>query len=149
MQLGYWTPHVDERKTAAMLMSVADENTLWALEKMRRGETLARSVGDTGLLYCPDRASQSVLLLDAPALLVAGRGSCGSIVAFEAGLLRARAVLEDAVPLPVARGRYKPILLRRPGTATIDYWHAVVRTPSGLMDPTVGLRQVCPTPEYA
>jgi len=149
MQLGYWTPHVDERKTAAMLMFVADENTLWAIEQMRRGKDVPRSVSETGLLYCPDHASQSVLLIDAPALLRAGTGSCGSIAALEVGLLRAQAVLEDAVPLPVARGRYQPSLLRRPGTRTIDYWHAVVRTPSGLTDPTASLRQVCPTPEYA
>ena len=149
MLLGYWTPQVDERKTAALLHHIADENTRWALRSMQRGEAVPRSVTDAGVLYCPDRASQSVLLVDAPALLGVGVGSCGSIATLEVGLLRARAVLKGAVPLPVARGRYQPSLLRRPGTNAIDYWHAVVRTPTGLLDPTTNLRQVCPTPEYA
>ena len=147
--LGYWTSTVDEAKTAALLARVADDNTQWALLAMRRGDRVPRSVSETGLLYCPDRASQALLLVDGPALLEVGTGSCGSIAALEVGLLRAHAILERAVPLPVARGRYQPSLLRRPGTKTIDYWHAVVRTPEGLVDPTVSLRQVCAAPEYA
>jgi|GEM_PF-2218793 len=149
MTLGYWTPQIDERKTLALLGLVEDENTAWALDAARRGQRIPRSARDAGLLYCPDRASRSLLLIDAPALLKVGTGSCGSIATLEVGLLRAQAVLEDRVPLPVARGRFRSSLLRRPGTETIDYWHAVVRTPKGLVDPTVGLRQVCATPEYA
>lgn len=149
MVLGYWTPQIDERRVADLLARVADENTRWAIDRMLRGERTPRSVHETGLRYCPDRASNAVLLIDAPALLGAGTGSCGSIAALEVGLLRAQAVLEGTVPLPVARGRYQPNLVRRPGTAKIDYWHALVRTPKGLVDPTMGLRQVCPTPEYA
>lgn len=147
--LGYWTSKVDQQKTAALLAKVADDNTQWALHAIRRGESVPRSVTETGLLYCPDRASQALLLVDGPALLEVGIGSCGSIAALEVGLLRAHTVLERAVPLPVARGRYRPDLLRRPGTKTIDYWHAVVRTPEGLVDPTATLRQVCAPPEYA
>ena len=149
MMLGFWTDQICERKTAALLRLVADENTSWALERLRRGKDIPREVSETGLLYCPDRASTSLLLVDGPALLDAGTGSCGSIAALEVGLRRAHAVFEDAVALPVARGRYQTTLLRRPGTVTIDYWHAVVRTPSGLVDPTQSLRQVCAAPEYA
>lgn len=149
MTVGYWTPQIDERKAKALLGFVEDENTAWALDAIRLGQRIPRSARDAGLLYCPDRASRSLLLLDAPALLEAGTGSCGSIAVLEVGLLRAQAVLEDRVPLPVARGRFRSRLLRRPGTETIDYWHAVVRTPKGHVDPTVGLRQVCATPEYA
>ena len=149
MMLGYWTSQVDKRKTEALLGFISDENTRWAVDSMRRGESLPRSVAQAALFYCPDRASRSVLLVDGPALLKVGTGSCGSIAVLEVGLLRAQAVLEHAVPMPVARGRFQASLLRRPGTATIDYWHAVVRTPNGLVDPTSGLRQVCAPPEYA
>jgi len=149
MMLGYWTPKVDKRKASALLGFISDENTRWAVESMRKGESLPRSVAQAALLYCPDSASRSVLLVDGPALLEVGTGSCGSIAALEVGLLRAQAVLERAVPLPVARGCFVASLLRRPGTETIDYWHAVVRTPKGLVDPTSGLRQVCAPPEYA
>ncbi len=149
MMLGYWTSAVDMRKTAALLRFIADENTRWAVDALRRGESLPRSVAQAALLYCPDHASRSVLLVDGPALLEVGTGSCGSIAALEVGLLRAQAMIERAVPQPVARGRFVASLLRRPGTETIDYWHAVVRTPKGLVDPTAGLRQVCAPPEYA
>ncbi len=149
MTLGYQTLRIDERKTAALLRRVSDENTLWALGALRRGEALPRSAEDAGVLYCPDRASRDLIVLDGPALLEVGTGSCGSIAVLDVGLLRAQAMLEHGVPLPLARGRYGVKLLRRPGAVDIDYWHAVVRTPGGLVDPTVGLRQVCTTPEYA
>ncbi len=106
MMLGYWTSQVDKRKTEALLGFISDENTRWAVDSMRRGESLPRSVAQAALLYCPDRASRSVLLVDGPALLKVGTGSCGSIAVLEVGLLRAQAVLEHAVPMPVARGRF-------------------------------------------
>lgn len=149
MTLGYQTQGVDERKLAEILKVVCHENTLWSLDVLKRGQTLPRSAEAAGLMHCPDQASRSIIFLDAATLLELGQGSCGSIAALDVGLLRARAVIHQRVPLPAATGRYQVRLLRRPGTDSIDYWHAVVRTPNGLMDPTVNLRKVCPTPEYA
>ena len=149
MTVGYRTLRIDERKTAALLKTVSHENTLWALGAMRRGERLPRSSRDAGILYCPDRASRDLIVLDGPALLDVGTGSCGSIAALDVGLVRARAILEQQVPLPVAMGRYRVKLLRRPGAADIVYWHAVLDLAGSLADPTVGLRKVCATPEYA
>lgn len=149
MLIGYQTLQIGERQIAALLQTVTAENTRWVLDTLRRGDSVPDSVASTGLLYCPDKAGRDLVVLDGPALLQAGRGSCGSIAALEASLLRARAVLERRVPLPAAAGQYRVQLQRRPGTPQIDYWHAVVRTPGGPIDPTVGLRQVCPTPEYA
>lgn len=148
MTLGYRTRHVDERKLADLFKVVAHENTLWALDALKRGVRLPLSAEHAGVLYCPDQASEDLIVLDAGTLLDVGQGSCGSIASLDVGLLRARAVV-GGVPMPAAAGRFRVKLLRRPGTEDIDYWHAVVQTPNGLTDPTVRLRQVCTTPEYA
>lgn len=152
MTLGYRTSYRDgddlERKLVELFKLLAHENTLWALHKRQRGVRLPRSAEDAGILYCPDEASDAIVPKDAETLLDAGIGSCGGIAALDVGLMRSRAVFDHRVPLPVATGRCTVKLIRRPGNKAVDYWHAVMKTPDGLVDPTARLRKVCATPRY-
>lgn len=147
MTLGFATSQISEAQLRQMLELVTRENTAWFLARLRAGRSV-RSASEAGVRYCPDRAGFEVLFLDAETLLDQGIGSCGSIAAYDAGVRRARAQWSGTAA-PVAAGRFGPTLISRENGKGVDYWHAVVRTPTGLYDPTRDLKQVCVTPSYA
>jgi hypothetical protein len=147
MVLGFGTGGVTEAKLLRLLEFVTRENTAFFLGRLRAGQSV-QTASEAGLRYCPDHASShEVVLLDAGVLLDQGVGSCGSIAAHDAAVYRSRAQ-HQGTPSPVASGRFAPHLIRQPSTE-VDYWHAVVRTPDGLVDPSRHLQQVCVTPSYA
>lgn len=148
MVLGFTTQAVTEPQIRRLLDLVVRENTALFLGQLRAGQQV-QSAADAELRYCPDRASpHEIVILDAASLLDQGVGSCGSIAAYEVAYLRAIAQ-HQGTPAPVAAGRYAPELRRQPTRNDVAYWHAIVRTPSGLYDPTRHLPQVCVTPSYA
>lgn len=148
MVLGFATQAVTEPQLCRLLDIVIRENTAMFLDQIRSGQKVL-SASDAGLRYCPDRASpHEIVILDAATLLDQAVGSCGSIAGYEVAYLRATAQ-HQGTPAPVAAGRYALELQRQPTRKDIAYWHAVVRTPSGLYDPTRHLPQVCVTPSYA
>ncbi len=147
MTLGFVTQRASDSQLRALLELVTRENTAFFLDRIRQGQETP-STSEAAVRYCPDQAAHEVMLLDAATLLDQGVGSCGSLAVYEAGLRRALAQ-SNGTPAAVASGRFGPVVIPRPNHQGVDYWHAVVRTPSGLFDPSRHLQQVCVTPSYA
>ena len=147
MKIGIVTQQITESQIRALMEMVTRENTAYFLDRLRF-QAGVRSLEDEGVRYCPDEAGSEVMFLDAASLLDHGIGSCGSIATYEAGRQRALAVW-SGVASGVAAKRFSADLIPRPNTQGVQYFHAVVRTPSGHDDPTRRLQQVCVSPTYA
>jgi len=149
MILGYSTQDFSESKLKELLEIVTRQNTQWFLAELAEGRRPPLSSHDAGIKYCPDTAGQQIIFKDASDLLDSGVGSCGSIAAYDAAGRRAWAIHRRRTSPPVACGRYKVALIRRPGAENIEYWHAVVHAEGKTFDPTRALEQICPTPSYS
>lgn len=133
-----------EESVQATLDIATAENTSFFLSRMEDGIAVPRNTFNAGVQYCPDQPSQVMAFEAADVLLETRIGSCGSIAAYEAGMLRARAI-RRGMPPRTARKLYRAVvILQHEGRRNV--WHAVVETPQGQWDPSAGLRQVCANP---
>jgi hypothetical protein len=127
MRLDLQTDHAPgARELSALVDAAAWATARWAAVELEAGRDPPCCLGCAGLLYLPDAPSADLVRLRTGAALLAGRtASCGEVVAYQLGKLRAqrgRAGLEDSgagwpVVEPRGAGRY----------------HAVIRMPDGTV----------------
>lgn len=103
----------------SMIVGLGEHNATWY-----RQHPLAPSPRDAGVRYRPDRASDSIMLVDAELLLRDLVGSCGSVAAAFYGWAK-------------ATGGYPVVLAPR---REAGLWHAVVTVRGLLWDPAKELR---------
>lgn len=99
------------------VQALAEHNLAWY-----RQHPEAPGPERAGLRYVADEPGPLVRLYDAPALLRRGQGSCGSLAAAQWAYL-------------MARGVRAWLIVREPRSA-LPVWHAVVRTRSGIWEPS-------------
>ncbi len=125
------TPRLAE--LLALLDALAWANARWYLEQWDAGRDPPCCTGCAEIRYLPDQPQQHVTLRAAAELLRAGVGSCGELAAFEAGHQRAEAIRAGKNTLEAGKLAWVDL---EPVAGSDDVWHAVVRTPSGRIDPS-------------
>jgi hypothetical protein len=104
---------VSDAFVRSAIVGLAEHDRQWY--RRHRG---AQSPAQAGIVYAPDPVADSIELLDAPALLAAGVGSCGSLGAAQWGW-------------STANGTPAWLLITQRG----PLWHVRVRTAAGIWDP--------------
>lgn len=130
----------DPAPLQAALGALARANASWYLDEWTAGRTPPPTARDGGVRYVPRGSAPGRTYSGAPRVFQLGVAECGGIAAIAAGhpqaLERARGRSEhDAAAL------YQVVLepADDPRGQTADYWHAVVQTPRGRIDPTEGM----------
>ncbi len=146
MILGFESDGWSRESLVELLEIVVRENVAYIRESRTNGRDLPRSAFDAGIRYCPDGVGGEIRIQAADALLDQGIGSCGSIAAYDAGMMRHRAELHGVHPA-VAQGRYRIDAQQTHKGNRADYYHIQVWTPRGVLDSVARLEQVCPNPD--
>ena len=131
-----------------MLDLLVNVNAQWYLDEWAQGRDPPTDPRGAGVLWVPDPPRHRVVYFpDAATVIRTRRASCGPIAAMVAGARAATRIRRLVAPSQRAIGRVLEgygVELQSSGApagwpANTAYFHAVVRTPDGLVDPTEGM----------
>lgn len=125
----------DAALLAQLLEALAEANAAWFISEWAQGRRPPNTAREARVLYRPDEPSRSVTFATAPLVFRQGVASCGPIAAISVGQARAAEVVGGHT-WASARQRHRVELVPQRRL----YWHAVHRTPTGIVDPTRGMR---------
>jgi hypothetical protein len=122
-------PDADAFFLERLLNLLADANAAWYLEQWADGRDPPCCAGCTEIRWTEPRKSAEQTFHAAPTLIAAPRKgwSCGEIAAMDAGAKKAKSIRDGGT------GEEITVVLQHVGDRR---WHAVVRTPKGLRDPS-------------
>lgn len=108
-------------------------NARWFLAMHDAGLEAPCCLGCAGMRYDPDRLAVDVRFATGDELVNRGHGSCGELVAFDVGRLRADAI-RAGKSVEAARDLAWPVLTAEPAPRGAEKWHAMERIGTALVD---------------
>lgn len=110
-------------------------NARWFLAMFDAGKEPPCCLECSGLTYDPDRPAVDVTFRTGDELVGSGVGSCGELVAFDVGRLRADVFRRGGDRSAAARAAWSELQAEpaKPGQAK---WHALERVPGAVVDVT-------------
>ncbi len=116
-------------------------NAEWFISEWQAGRDPPCCLDCGTVKYRPDRPSSTTEILGAREMLREKKASCHSAAAYVAGRARAEAMM-DGMRAEEAAWSYRVILVEQPRNDAPDgYWHALVVSPSGVVDVTEEMKR--------
>lgn len=108
-------------------------NARWFLAMFDAGREPPCCLECSGLQYLPDKPAVDVLFATGDELVGRGYGSCGELVAFDVGRLRADVFRKGGDRSAAARAAWSS-LQPEPSKPGVEKWHALERLPGAIVD---------------